>query len=247
MSKLTVIIGVLLVVVASVGGYYFVEKGKEKELKVIEKSLSTAETVIGFYKGKNSVEDLKQTYEGYITEAVYLKLEGYLTDLQKLNDVTFNITEYYDETRDEDRDLIREEMEKEGIDELILSVDDLEDYDKTVENNYEDIVIEDDKRVIKGEEYDYINVRDLDFTKTGSDVVTYRGVNLWVLQENVPETYDRMIKNPDHIYKYVKYQESKEVNKKYIDVLFESINNGQNSIIVRVFNEKGKITDFEVR
>lgn len=88
-----------------------------------------------------------------------------------------------------------------------------------------------------------ISVNNLEFNEEGIAFLLFRGVFLEFHIDNVPETYELMLKNT----KYVLDYDSHVVGDSYIDVLFKSLFREDFRVLVRVFIENDKLVDFEVR
>lgn len=232
------------VVVLVVGGFLLLSKNKEDSLKLVENSVELSETISKLYKGQDTTKSLKAN-EGYLSDNVFIQLDSHLAELKSLNEVTLNITEYYTSRGfDDDSDPISDAAREEGITDLFTVAGDLDDIVEEEIEDYEEL--EDDYRIYAKGGSDYILVKDLNFDPD-IDVVTYKGVNMAINKSEVPQTYDMLVKNPNYFFNYVTHRESTEKNLKYIDVLFEAVNNSNNTLVIRVYNDGKQVTGFEVR
>ena len=75
--------------------------------------------------------------------------------------------------------------------------------------------VENDRRIKIKDGKDIIMVNDLVFNSNGYDTLMYKGILMQINKDDVEETYDMIIKNPEYKMKAVRYEFSKD--KKHID------------------------------
>lgn len=166
--------------------------------------------------------------------------------LYSLDDVDFNLTEYYnkyyalEEDYKTDIEIFLEEnpgvplFEVEGDDDVHY------DYDEIPETLVEDspfIWYNNDEAFIKMSEVELEN---------GELFVTFKGENFVIKQEDLPLTYKQMKENPKYLYSYSNYMFNEEA--KFLDLQYTSVVDDKETLIIRVFfDKKGIITGFKVR
>lgn len=235
------VILILCFVVSVVLFLGFLHYKNERESDIVTLSIDVANTVIKMKRGIDTSKELKSKSGDLVTQKVFDKIKEYQNSLKALNDVKFNVTEYYNKHFALEEDDVQGEDVGAGA-----SADDEQYVDETDTVSEKEDVVENDSRIITEDGVDYIPVKLLDFADEGKDVIAYKGIYMTVERSDVPETYDEMIKNPKNYYIYKTHKILSENDKNYIDVLFESVKSG-NTVIIRVFNDGSKITDFEVR
>lgn len=239
-----VIVALVGVTALATGSFFLLDKNKTDNLEVTDASIALVSTIADMYQGKDTKEGFKNKYKHRMGATTLHALQDFEYELKSLNDVGFNVSEFF-HSKDlaSVGDPIEEAMASEGVDELILSVDDVSEYEEVEEQ----APIQDDARLYEEDGQTYIKVSDMDFSGSGTDIIPFQGYNLTVEKALVPETYDSLIADPSNLYQYTTHKEGVENGNDYIDVLYESVLNSSKTLVVRVYNDGSSITGFEVK
>lgn len=245
-SKIGIVVIAIVMLVGSVLGVYLVKMHKkDNELEISKHSLLLANALINLRTGDDKTEALKEKSKEYFNKTTLSEIANYKRDLENLDNVSFNVTEYVKKNGlDKLDDPIRDAMNAQGITDLQLVADDVPD-DRQSQSTEEKI--SDDTRLYDKNGEKLIKVNDMKFNEHGADIIPYKGVNLQIDKKDVPQTYQNMKADKHNIYKYTTHISLKEENKAYIDVLYKNVYNHNKSILIRVFNNSKIITGFEVR
>lgn len=242
--KRLVFIGVTIIVVVtiSVGGLLFSKSIKSKaDSELLNKSITLSNTIIKLRQGKDSLTKLKES-DNTLSNKVLSDIDKYRDDLKSLNDIKFNVTDYYEQNfNHEDENYLDEFGAGAGDDGEITEDDTISEESEYIEENSTD------DRIFTEDGIDYVHVRDLDFSTGNEDIILYNGEYLTITKDEVPQTYDMLTKDADNILKYKSHKVIDEKTRSYIDISYESMYNGNKRVLVRVYNNGKDITDFEVR
>lgn len=226
--KKTLLIGAFIVVLSASLSYYFVSTTKKSNADLLTSSIKVAQLSVKTRINEDvNVSDLPANVQ---KSKIKKLLEKEILSYKDVGNTHFDIQEFKD---------------------LNYGDTDLQDADTgsapnaEVDEDFESAPIPsgrvtDERVIVKGDNTAYMLVKDFSF-KNGIDYVQYKGVVLEIPKASVPESYEDMKINPDSIYDYVKYQ----IADGYIDILFESVKDGEN-VVIRVENNGKEITGYEV-
>jgi hypothetical protein len=234
-------IGVAIVIITTgaLGFVFSTMSAKKEDTKygILEASVSVASGIVQLFHGGDAVTGLKDLDQTFISPTLETQVSAFSTSLKSLDTQHFYVDKYYASVIDVEKDGGRVEIGAAPV------ADDEEGYVAPAYNSDSVKPVQDDPRILNDSLGDYMLLKDFDFTNGEKDIVAYRGVNMIIPKEVVPESYTRLSQDPKNYYTYTTSLSKKEGDIKYTDVQFKSVLSGD-FLVIRVYNDGKKVTSF---
>ncbi len=206
----------------------------QNRLNMTDAAIATAETVVSFYRGANTIDALYREHGLFLSSALRTELENFDLALRQLEDVYIDLDAFYTAKLSlEDRVAVGSPT---FVDDLpkVIGIDRI----GADEPKFSPLITK-----VNGVRK--IRASQLEFRTSGTAYVLYNGMFLEIVRETVPESYEMMLRNPRHTYRYADHLVNLQARNAFVDVLLVSIFDGRpERIRVRVRN--GKVVGFEV-
>ena len=198
-----------------------------RENKIVNQSEIIAENIIKLYRGDEGYKTLE------IDDEIKGKIDNYNTELKSRDGLyhTINIApsdDTYEEVSPEDAGAVY--WEEDAYTDTEIAEEEIE-------------VRIDTEGINKISETEYtIKINDLVFSSIGVSEVVIEGVPYNVYYQDVEETYQMIIKNPEYVYRY-----EKTINKgKKVEVFYSSAIT-KKLLCIEVVNNGFNIVDFNIK
>ncbi|HBG2132340.1 TPA: hypothetical protein KPJ62_002666 [Clostridioides difficile] len=231
MKKISFFITILRIFIIVFCVFLIRDNYKYKD-SLLENSLKIGTIVSDFYKSEDNLNDLINC--NTITEKAIFQLNNYNKKLKQLNKAEFNLTSYFNTTY---KDKNVEYSEGTPI---------ADDYDENnIETDLSNEKIEDDKNIYNKNGMDFIKVSDIKIIDNSYGTLAYK--NKWIVipLEEIPLTYDRLIKDINYKYKLNSYKNNKGKHS-YIELSYISKQDISKKLLIKVYYFKKKIVNVEI-
>ncbi len=201
---------------------------------LVDAAIATAETLFGFYRGINTVDVLHEKHGGFLSSSLRAGLENFDLALRQLEDVYVDLDALYA------MELSLEDRVEVGSPPVV------DDIPKIV--NVGGIGAEEpmfSPLVVSINGVRKIKASKLEFRASGIAYVLFNGRFLEIARGTVPESYEMMLRNPRHVYRYTGHLVNLTESTGFIDVLLVSILDGRPER-VRIRIKNGRVAGFEV-
>ncbi|HBF1820587.1 TPA: hypothetical protein KNT04_002566 [Clostridioides difficile] len=232
MKKLSFFIIILRVLIIAFCILLIRDNYKSKD-DLLESSLKIGSIVSDFYKGKDNLNDLINY--NTVSGKVISQLNDYNKKLKQLDKAEFNLTLHFNTVYKD---------EKVEYSEGTPVVDDYNE--NNIETSLSNEKIENDKNIYTKNGLDFIKVSDIKIIDNSYGILAYKNKWMVIPLEQIPLTYDRLIKNVSYKYKLNTYKNNKDKHN-YIELSYISKQDSSKKLLIKVYYYKKKIVDIDIK